>query len=55
MRKILAILFSSFFVFSVLAPAISMAEEKKDETANATKQETPKKEKEKKKRKEIGC
>jgi len=52
-------LFSSFFVFSVLAPSISLAEVKKEETSNATKQETPKTEKkekkEKKKRREIGC
>jgi hypothetical protein len=55
MRKGVA-LFSSFFLFSVLAPSISLAEVKKEETSNATKQETPKTEKkEKKKRREIGC
>ncbi|MGC9017719.1 MAG: hypothetical protein ACP5JQ_06030 [Caldimicrobium sp.] len=50
MRKGVA-LFSSFFLFSVLAPSISLAEVKKEETSNATKQETPKTEKKEKKKK----
>ncbi len=45
-----AMLFSALFVFSVVAPSISFAEEKKGDTANATKEETPKK-----KKKEVGC
>lgn len=54
MMRWFVMLFSALFVFSLVAPSISFAEEKKDDTSNAT-QNATKEEAPKKKKKEVGC